>query len=47
MVRISNTLYERIQDEAKKLQAQEDKKIKSRRQRITLIKASQSLARKI
>jgi hypothetical protein len=44
---ISKSLYTLIIQEKKKLQEIENKKVKSRRTKITMIKASQSLARKL
>jgi len=44
---ISPSLYNLVLKEKKALQVKEDKKVKSRRRRITMIIASQSIARKV
>ena len=44
---ISVALYTKLVEEKRRLQTIEDKKVKSRRIRITNIKASLSLARKL
>ena len=44
---ISGSLYDKIQEEKKRLTLIEKKRVKSRRRRITMITASNNLARKI
>lgn len=44
---ISTPLYKKICEEKKKLQSKEEKKVKSRRKKITMVIASNSLARRL
>ena len=44
---IGKSMYDKIMEEKKRLQRLEDKKVKSKRKRITIAIASNRLARKI
>lgn len=44
---ISKSLYDAIRDEKRKLMLRENKKVKSRRKKITMVSASLSISRKL